>query len=60
MATYTKLNNTTALNANGSWDLANFPTGTDIAQWNSTVTGANAAALGGNLSVLGITLSITS
>ena len=47
-----KQNNTTALNLAGSWDT--LPTSSDIAVWNNTVTGANTAALGADLSWEGI------
>lgn len=47
-----KQNNTTALNLAGSWDT--LPTSADVVVWNSTVTGANATALGADLSFDGI------
>lgn len=43
-----KANNSTALNAGGSWVGGNAPGGADIAQWDSTVAGANSSPLGGN------------
>jgi len=51
-----KANNTTNLNATGSWVGGVVPGATSIAQWNNTVTGANTANLGGNLSWQGISI----
>jgi autotransporter-associated beta strand protein len=42
-ATYTKANNTTALNLAGSWVGGTAPTSADTALWDNTVTGANLA-----------------
>lgn len=47
-----KQNNLTALNLAGSWDT--LPTSLDVAVWNNTVAGANATALGADLSWAGI------
>jgi autotransporter-associated beta strand protein len=55
-ADVTKANNTTALNVAGSWATAVPGTG-DVAVWDSTVTGANSSALGGNLSWQGIRIA---
>ena len=52
--TYTKANNTTALNQVGSWATGIVPTSTDIALWDSTVLAANSSALGADLSWAGI------
>lgn len=51
-----KANNTTSLTSTGSWVDGSLPTilKLDVATWNSTVTGANTVAIGGNLDVLGI------
>jgi len=49
--TLVKANNTTALNAAGSWSPAQAPVAGDLLQWTSTVTAANSTALGGNLTV---------
>ena len=49
-----KANNTTNLNDSNSWVGGVVPTSSDIAVWNSTVTGANTAFLGANLSFLGL------
>src|SRR5437870_4237945 len=45
----TKANNTTNLNATGSWSGGVVPGSGDIALWDSTVTGANTVSLGANL-----------
>jgi autotransporter-associated beta strand protein len=55
-ATIKKKNNTQNLNKAGSWT-SGVPGAGDIAQWDSTVTGANTAAIGGNLSWLGILIT---
>lgn len=57
MATVVKANNTTALNLGGSWVGGIAPTSADLASWDSTVTAANSAALGGALSVLGLSIT---
>jgi autotransporter-associated beta strand protein len=49
-----KANNTTNLNDSNSWVGGVVPTSSDIAVWNSTVTGANTSFLGANLSFLGL------
>jgi len=51
-ATRTKQNNTCNLNLAASWDI--LPGADDVALWNSTVTGANSALLGADLSWSGI------
>src|ERR1035437_1799788 len=48
-ADQTKADNTTALNAGGSWVSGTVPGSTDTAIWDSTVTGANNPALGGTM-----------
>lgn len=49
-ATYTKANNTTALNLAGSWTNSIVPGSSDAAQWvNPPVTGANAPNLGASM-----------
>lgn len=53
----TKANNTTALNAGGSWVGGVAPGSGDIAVWDSTVTGANSSALGGSVSWDGIQIT---
>ena len=55
-AVSTKKNNTQNLNKAGSW-LNGVPGSADIALWDSTVTTANTAAIGGNLSWLGIQIT---
>lgn len=50
-----KQNNTTDLNLAGSWDT--LPTSSDVAVWNSTVTGANTVNLGANLDWAGIRIA---
>jgi len=52
-----KANNTTNLNATGSWSCSTVPTSTTAATWESTVTGANTTSLGGNVSCLGVVIS---
>jgi hypothetical protein len=56
-----KLDNTIALNTSGSWSLTSgggssgtVPGSGDIAIWDSTISGANNAALGGGMTWLGI------
>jgi len=56
-ASNVKANNTTNLNATGSWACATVPTSTTNATWESTVTGANTTSLGGNVSCLGVVIS---
>ncbi len=46
-----KANNATALNATGSWVGGVVPGAGDTAKWDSTVTAANAPALGGSLTL---------
>ena len=53
----TKADNTTALNLSGSWVGGTFPNSGTLMIVDSTLTTARTAALGGNLSVLGITAS---
>ncbi|MBK8094869.1 MAG: autotransporter-associated beta strand repeat-containing protein [Verrucomicrobiaceae bacterium] len=53
-ADVTKADNTTALNLGGSYTGGVAPTGTDLLLIDSTLTAARTAALGGNVSVLGI------
>jgi fibronectin-binding autotransporter adhesin len=53
-ADITKANNTTALNDPASWSVGAVPGTSDVALWNSTVTGANTVLLGGNLSWAGV------
>ncbi len=48
-----KDNNTTNLNAAGSWTTA-VPTTSEVATWESTVIGANTSALGGNTEFQGL------
>ncbi len=55
-ATVRKANNNNALNKNNSWSTG-VPTSADIASWDSLVTSANTAAIGGNLSWLGIQIT---
>ena len=49
-----KTNNTDALNLGTSWVGGNAPTSSDVAVWDSTVTGPNTSALGGSVSWQGI------
>ena len=49
--TIVKANNTTNLVMGGSWVGGVVPSGADAAQWDSTVTGANAVLLGANLNL---------
>ena len=49
-----KANNTYNLNLTTSWAGGNRPTASQVAGWNSTVTGPNSVTLGANLSYLGI------
>lgn len=48
-----KDNNTTALNVAGSWT-SSVPTSSEVATWESTVTGANSVALGADIEFQGI------
>jgi len=50
----TKADNTDALNLTTSWVGDSVPTSSDIALWDSTVTGGNTTILGGDLSFAGI------
>jgi autotransporter-associated beta strand protein len=54
---FTKANNTTALNATGSWTNNAVPGSSDIARWDSTVTAGNTVNLGANLSWGGIQIA---
>jgi fibronectin-binding autotransporter adhesin len=56
-ATITKKDDTNNLNAKASWGPGGPPGSTDIALWDSTVTGANVTSLGANLSWLGIQIT---
>ena len=56
-ATITKTNNVDALNLASSWVGATVPGESDVAQWNSTVTGDNAVSLGADLSWAGIRIA---
>src|SRR5271154_6605944 len=51
--TQIKANNTTAINAAGSWNAGSGPVpgSGDIGEWNSVVTAANTVAVGGPLTV---------
>ena len=49
-----KLNNTTALNATGSWNGSTVPGSLDRGWWESTAATGSSVALGGNLSWAGI------
>src|ERR1035437_4323725 len=53
-ADQTKANNTTPLNAGGSWVSGTVPGSGDIAIWDSTVLGANNPTLGGGMTWKGI------
>ena len=52
-----KADNTDALNLPGSWLLGAVPTAADIAEWDSTVLGANTTVLGGDLNWQGVKIS---
>ena len=52
-----KANNTTALNQTASWSGGAVPTASQVARWDSTVTAARTAAIGGNLSFKGIQIT---
>ncbi|MHA3774421.1 beta strand repeat-containing protein [Verrucomicrobiota bacterium sgz303538] len=52
-----KANNTTALNTGTSWVLGSVPTTSDVALWDSTVTSANAVALGADLTFGGLKIT---
>jgi len=55
--TFTKADNTSALNTPAAWVNNAVPTNTDIVRWDNTVTAANTTnTLGGNMSVAGITI----
>jgi len=56
-ADITKANNTNNLNLGTSWGGGTAPGSTDVALWDSTVAGANTAALGANLSWQGIRIA---
>lgn len=56
-ATRTKLNNTNDLNLAASWSGGLVPGTQDVATWDATVTGANPAVLGANLSWGGIAVT---
>lgn len=53
-AEFTKDDNTTALNDDASWVGTGVPGASDVAVWDSTVTGANQSALGADTSWGGI------
>ena len=53
-APITKDNNTTALNVGTSWVGGATPTSSDVARWDSTVTGANTVELGSTTNWSGI------
>jgi autotransporter-associated beta strand protein len=53
-ATITKADNTTPLNQGASWVGGATPTSSDIARWDSTVTGANTVDLGATTNWAGI------
>jgi hypothetical protein len=55
-ATISKANNSNNLNKANSW-VSGAPSAADIALWDSGVTGANTAAIGANLSWLGIQIT---
>src|SRR3712207_463163 len=55
--TITKANNQNDLSLPGSWIGGSLPTFTDIALWNSNVTGANTVALGADLSWEGLRIT---
>jgi len=57
MATILKANNSTALNAPGSWVGGVLPTATDVAQYDSTVTTVTNVNLGAALSFLGFSVT---
>jgi len=52
-----KANNTDPLNVGTSWVGGVVPTATDVALWDSVVTGPNTVNLGGDLSFLGIKIT---
>ncbi len=52
-----KANNTTAMNVGSSWVGSAVPNQYDMAQWDSTVTGANTVSLGANMSLRGLTVA---
>ena len=52
-----KANNTNGLGLGTSWVGGSAPTAADVGVWNSTVTAANTAALGGDLSWQGIRIA---
>ncbi len=52
-----KANNANNLNLTTSWVSGNTPGASDVAYWDHTITAANSAALGADLSWLGIALS---
>jgi autotransporter-associated beta strand protein len=56
-ATIAKKNNSGNLNVKQNWVGNKVPGVGDIALWDSTVTGANTSAIGGNLSWLGIRIT---
>ena len=53
-ATRTKANNADALNLTSSWVGAAVPTSSDVARWDSTVTGDNTVSLGATTNWAGI------
>src|SRR4051812_46862671 len=52
-----KANNTDNLNLNSAWQPGSSPTAADVAVWDSTVTSANASALGADLTWGGIRIA---
>ncbi len=53
-ADFTKANNTDNLNLSSSWTNNAVPGGSDIAIWDSTVTGANTSSISNHFAVAGI------
>ena len=56
-ATIVKLDNTDNLNLTTSWNGGGVPGASDIASWDSTVTGANTVLLGANLTFNGLLIT---
>ncbi|MFO1487823.1 MAG: autotransporter-associated beta strand repeat-containing protein [Verrucomicrobiota bacterium] len=57
VATFTKADNTIALNSTNSWVGGLAPNAASIAVWDSTVTSANTVSLGANLSWNGVMIT---